>query len=174
MHWLKRGLFQAAIIVTGTILFLLLATSIPISLAHAQEVIWAAATPGAPTIQATPTIDATVTALNKELLEHENDWWWNYGATILTSVISTLTLAAAGVFTVVRYFNDSRDAREKQEEEANWCYGTCCLLQAICTITPINHFSAKRLRTKISPGPRSAGIRLRANEIRLAGSSASQ
>jgi uncharacterized protein YjbI with pentapeptide repeats len=117
MHWLKRGLFQAAIIVTGTILFLILATWAPISLAHAQKVTPTAAS-GTPMIQATPTIDATVTALNKELLEHENDWWWNYGATILTSVISTLTLAAAGVFTVVRYFNDRRDAREAQEAEA--------------------------------------------------------
>jgi len=68
-------------------------------------------------VQATPTVDATVTALSKEKLVHENDWWWNYGATILTSVISTLVLAAAGIFTVVRYFNDRRDAREKQNEE---------------------------------------------------------
>jgi uncharacterized protein YjbI with pentapeptide repeats len=62
--------------------------------------------------------DATIIASNKEKLQHENDWWWNYGATILTSLISTLALAAAGVFTVIRYFNDRRDTREKQEAEA--------------------------------------------------------
>jgi hypothetical protein len=46
-----------------------------------------------------------------------HDWWWNDGATILTSLLSPFTLAAAGVWTVVRYFNDRRDAREKQEAE---------------------------------------------------------
>ena len=67
----------------------------------------------------TPTVDmtATVTALNREKLVHEDNWWWNYGATVLTSVISTLTLATAGVFAVMRYFNDRRDGREKQEAE---------------------------------------------------------
>jgi uncharacterized protein YjbI with pentapeptide repeats len=75
------------------------------------------ATPARITVQATPTEDATVTALNKEKLQHENDWWWNFGATILTSVISTFTLALAGIFAVVRYFNDRRDTRAKQDEE---------------------------------------------------------
>lgn len=118
MHWLKRGPFQAAIIVTGTVLFLILVTGTPVSLAHASGMMSGATTPSAAIVQATPTVDATVVALNKELLGHENNWWWNYGATILTSLISTFTLAAAGLFTVVRYFNDRKDIREKQEAEA--------------------------------------------------------
>jgi len=69
------------------------------------------------TVEATPTEDATVTSLNKEKLLHDNDWWWNSGATIITSLVSTLGLAGAGVFTVVRYFSDRKDARDKQDAE---------------------------------------------------------
>jgi ABC-type glycerol-3-phosphate transport system permease component len=116
MRWLKRERWKAGIALAGMLLLLLPMVWVPVSAAGADEGASGLATPG--TVQATPTVDATVTALNKEKLQHENDWWWNYGAMILTSIISTLTLAAAGVFTVVRYFNDRRDAREKQEEEA--------------------------------------------------------
>jgi large-conductance mechanosensitive channel len=86
-------------------------------MAHAHEVTAGTPIASATMMPVTPTVDATVTALNKEKLVHENDWWWNYGATILTSLISTFTLAAAGIFTVVRYFHDLRDTREKQEAE---------------------------------------------------------
>ena len=118
MRWRKCDLWKASIVVAGVLLLLVLMAWVPVSVAGAHEGVSGAATPGTVTVQATPTVDATVTALNKEKLQHENDWWWNYGATILTSLISTLTLAAAGVFTVVRYFNDRRDTREKQEAEA--------------------------------------------------------
>ena len=120
MYWRKRNLWKVGTTVAGLLFLLIFMAWLPVSAAgtHQQS---ASATPvagGTATVAASPTEDATVTALNKEKLQHENDWWWNYGATILTSVISTLALAAAGVFAVVRYFNDRRDTREKQEAEA--------------------------------------------------------
>jgi uncharacterized protein YjbI with pentapeptide repeats len=118
MHWRKSDLWKAGIIVAGVLLFLVLMTWVPAPAADKHERVSGVAILGTITVQATPTVDATVTVLNKEKLQHENDWWWNYGATIITSFISTLTIAAAGIFTVVRYFNDRRDAREKQEAEA--------------------------------------------------------
>lgn len=115
MRGLKRDMWNVGIALAALLFLFLLMIWVPLS-ASAYEGTSGLAAPG--TVQATPTEDATVTALNKEKLVHENDWWWSNGATILTSLISTLTLAAAGIFTVVRYFNDRRDAREKQEEEA--------------------------------------------------------
>jgi large-conductance mechanosensitive channel len=118
MRWLKKYLWNISIASVGVLFLLTCLTLLPLSTASAHGEASGVATPGIVAGQATPIVDATVTALNKEQLVHENDWWWNYGATILTSVISTLTLAAAGVFTVVRYFNDRGDTREKQEAEA--------------------------------------------------------
>src|SRR5712692_3285766 len=115
MHWLKRDWWKAGI--AGMLLLLALMAWAPVSAADMHEGASGSATLATVTVQARPTEDATVTALTRETLQHENDWWWNYGAIILTSVISTLTLALAGIFAVVRYFNDRRDARAKQDEE---------------------------------------------------------
>jgi hypothetical protein len=109
-------LLKVGVAIAGMLFLLALIRWVPV--ADAQAMTSGLAAPGTVAVQATPTEDATVTALNKEQLVHENDWWWNYGATVLTSLISTLTLAAAGIFAVVRYFNDRRDAREAQEAEA--------------------------------------------------------
>jgi len=118
MRWRKRNAWKIGIAITGILLLLLVVEWGSVSVVGANAGALGQTQPRAVTIQVTPTEDATVTALNKEKLQHENDWWWNYGAAILTSLISTLTLAAAGIFTVVRYFNDRRDTREKQEAEA--------------------------------------------------------
>jgi len=118
MCGLKRDLWKTGIVIAGVSLLLVLTAWVTVSAAGSEVRTSGFGSPGTVSVQATPSIDATVTALNMEKLQHENDWWWTYGATILTSLISTLTLAAAGVFTVVRYFNDRRDTREKQEAEA--------------------------------------------------------
>ncbi len=117
MRSFKGDRWKAGIALAGMLLLLVLMVWVPVSVAGAYEGASGVPTPGTAIVQATPTEDATVTTLNKEVLQHENDWWWSFGATILTSVISTLTLALAGLFTVVRYFNDRRDARAKQDEE---------------------------------------------------------
>lgn len=118
MRWFERGLWKAGIIALYMLCLLSVLLWFSASVASAHEANLQSAASRTVIVQATPTADATITALTKERLQHENDWWWNYGAMILTSLISTLTLAAAGVFTVVRYFNDRRDTRTKQEEEA--------------------------------------------------------
>jgi Pentapeptide repeats (8 copies) len=117
MRWLKRGMWKAFIVILALMLFLVFVGWAPFSVSAYRGKL-GLATPVTGTVQATPTIDATMTALNKEKLQHENDWWWSNGATILTSVLSTLALLAAGIFAVVRYFNDRRDAREQQGAEA--------------------------------------------------------
>src|SRR6266702_1227026 len=63
-----------------------------------------------PTIApATPTVDPTVTTLEKAQLaeevtnlQHQNNWFWNFGATIISTVLLVLT-GAAGIW---RYFVD--------------------------------------------------------------------
>src|SRR5438132_13785636 len=89
----KRDLWKAGIAIAGTLLLLVFIVWMPVSAVDVHEVS-GLATPGTVTVQATPTIDATVTALNKEKLKHENDWWSNYGATIITTVIPAHTPAA--------------------------------------------------------------------------------
>src|SRR5450755_112568 len=116
MRGRKGNLLKVGIAIAGMLFLLAFIGRLPVADAHIMTSGLAAT--GTVAVQVTPTVDATVTALNKEHLGYENDWWWNYGATVLTSVISTLVLAAAGIFTVVRYFSDRRDAREKQEAEA--------------------------------------------------------
>jgi hypothetical protein len=118
MRWFTKHLRNVGMASVIMLFLLTCLALIPLSAVSAHEGTSGVVMQTTVTAQATPTVDATVTALTKEQLIHENDWWWNYGATVLTSLISTLTLATAGVFTVVRYFNDRRDAREKQEAEA--------------------------------------------------------
>ncbi len=117
MSWFRKDLWKTGITIACILLLLVLLAWISVSAADAHEGAPRFAGSGTVAVQVTPTEDATMTALNKEKLRHENDWWWNFGATILTSVISTLTLTLVGIFTIVRYFNDRRDAREKRAEE---------------------------------------------------------
>src|SRR5258708_4121727 len=65
----KYDLWKAAIVVGGVLLFLVLMTLVSVSSADAHEGISVAATLATVTVQATPTVDATMTALNKEKLQ---------------------------------------------------------------------------------------------------------
>jgi uncharacterized protein YjbI with pentapeptide repeats len=122
MWCLKREIWKAGIAIAGLLLLMVLMIRLPVSAASTHERASRLAGPGTVTAQATPTEDATLTALNKEKLTQEVDqqqhtwenWFWNNAATL----ISSLALAIAGIFGFVRYFNDHRDAREKQDEEA--------------------------------------------------------
>jgi len=79
-------------------------------------------------IQGTPTVDPTVTALQKEKLVHDTDWWWTNGVTLLTSLVSTVALLGGGLFAFVRWrreqgeteihrLEDRQAEREKRDEE---------------------------------------------------------
>ncbi len=69
MCWFKRDTWKTGIAIAGMLLLLVLMVCVPVPAVGAYEVTPGLATPV--TVQATPTIDATVTALNKEKLAQE-------------------------------------------------------------------------------------------------------
>lgn len=122
MCLLKRDLWKAGIAIAGMVLFLLLMTWIPLSAASAHEETSGLATPGTVTVQATPTEDATVTALNKEKiaqevqqLKEQNDpdlfVWLRMNASLL---LSTLVVVIGGLIGLWRWLGDRQNEREKQ------------------------------------------------------------
>jgi uncharacterized protein YjbI with pentapeptide repeats len=76
-------------------------------------------------VQATPTEDATVTALNKEKLAQEVQQLKNQNETDFLSLLrtnasillSTLIIVIGGLIGLFRWFGDRRDEREKRAEE---------------------------------------------------------
>jgi len=136
MRWLKRDVWKIGIIITSTLWFLVLMTWNLGSEVRAYTVASRLATPGTVTIQVTPTVDATVTALNKEKLaqevqqlknQNEPDFfgWLRTNASLL---LSTLVVVIGGLIGLLRYLAERRDSqkrfledrqaeREKQEEQ---------------------------------------------------------
>src|SRR6266851_6596079 len=125
MYWLKRDMRKAGIASAGTLLLLVLMIGIPVSAVSAYEGTSGLATSVTGTAQATPTEDATVSALNKEKLEqevqqlknqNEPDFlgWLRTNASIL---LSTLVIVIGGLIGLFRWLGDRRDEREKRAEE---------------------------------------------------------
>ena len=126
MHWVKKDLWKAGIAIAGLLLLLVLMVWVPVSAADVREVTLGLATPGAGTVQTTPTEDAAVTALNKEKLAQEvqqlknqNDrstaaWFWNSGG-LLGTVVAAL-LAVAGVLATV-VFNAQKERTDRTEAQ---------------------------------------------------------
>ncbi len=89
MCWLKRDRWKAGIAIVGVLILLVLMVWIPVSAARTYERTSGLATPTTGTVQATPTVDVTVTALNKEKLKGDvaqqqhtlGNWFWNNGDT---------------------------------------------------------------------------------------------
>ena len=71
MRWLKRDLWRTGIAIAGMLLLLVLMIGVPVLAAGAHQGVSEPAMPETVTVQATPTEDATVTALNKRKLEQE-------------------------------------------------------------------------------------------------------
>ncbi len=124
MRWLKRDKWKAGIALAGMLLLLVLMVWVPVSGADAYEGVSGLATPVAGTVQATPTIDATVAALNKEKLAQEVQQlknqnapdlfgWLRVNAAIL---LSTHVIVIGGLVGLFRWFGDRRSEREKQAE----------------------------------------------------------
>ncbi len=118
MRWFKREMFKAGIAIASTLLFLGLMVWVPVSAAGADERASGLAAP----VQATPTEDATVTALNKEKLvqevqqlKNQNEpgplGWLRTNASIL---FSTLVVVFGGLFGLWRWRVDRRDAQDKE------------------------------------------------------------
>ena len=124
MRWLKRDAWKIGSIITGMLFLFVLMTWLPLSAASAHEGTLEVATSGSITVQATPTEDATVTALNKEKLaqevqqlENQNEpnffGWLQANAALL----STLLVVIGGLVGLWRWLADRRSEREKRAEE---------------------------------------------------------
>jgi uncharacterized protein YjbI with pentapeptide repeats len=122
MRWLKRDIWKTGLALAGMLLLLVLRVWVPVSVAGAYEGTSGLATPVTGTVQATPTVDATVTALNKEKLEQEVQQlknqnasdlfgWFRTNAAIL---FSTLAVVFGGLFGLWRWRVDRRDAQDKE------------------------------------------------------------
>jgi hypothetical protein len=122
MRWLKRYLWKAGIAIAGILFLLVLMTWLPASVAGAYERAPGFSGPGTVTVQTTPTVDATVTALTKEQLTQEvaqqqhtwENWLWSNAATILSSFLSTLVIVLGALFGLWRWRSDRRDAQDKE------------------------------------------------------------
>src|SRR6266567_5364663 len=124
MRWLKREIWKAGITIAGMLLLLVFMVWVPGVAARAYERASGLATPVTGTMQATPTEDATVTALNKEKLkqevqqlknQNEPDFfgWFRTNSAIL---LSTLVVVVGGLIGFFRWFRDQRSERDKRAE----------------------------------------------------------
>jgi uncharacterized protein YjbI with pentapeptide repeats len=121
MRWLKRDMWKAGIALVGLLLLLVLMMWVPVSAASTSAGASGLATPITGAVQETPTVDATVTELNKEKLaqevqqlknQNESDLlgWLRTNAAIL---LSTLVVVIGGLIGLFRWFGDRRDAQGK-------------------------------------------------------------
>jgi uncharacterized protein YjbI with pentapeptide repeats len=126
MRGLKRDLWTSRIALASMFLLPLLMAWIPVSAAGAEVRASGFAGSGTVTVPATPTEDATVTALNKEKLAQEvrqlqqaNDrslsqWLWSNVATIVSSFLSTLVVVAGLFFAFRQWSVNRQDAQGKE------------------------------------------------------------
>lgn len=128
----KCNLWKAGGVLASVLFLLMITVWVSVSTVHAQQVALRPVMRGALTGQATPTVDATVTALQKEQLTQEvqqlreqNDrsiavWFWNSGG-LLGSIVAAL-LAVAGVLWTAKVAQnknlaDSQAERTRRDEE---------------------------------------------------------
>jgi hypothetical protein len=123
MCWFKRDTWKTWIAVPSMLLLLVLMLWLPVSAAGAYEETSGLATPG--TVQATPTEDAAVTALNKEKLAQEVEQlkeqnapdlfgWLRTNAAVL---LSTLVVVIGGLIGLFRWLGDRRAEQEKRRKD---------------------------------------------------------
>ncbi len=123
MRWLKRNPWKTGIALAGLLLLLIFMVWIPVSAAGVYE--RASGFAGSVTVQATPTEDATVAALNKEKLvqevqqlkeQNEPDplGWLR---TNLSVFLSTLVVVIGGLVGYLRWLRDRRDELEKRRQD---------------------------------------------------------
>ncbi len=125
MHRRKRDLLKASIAIAGMLLLLALMAWVPASATGAYERASGLAEPGTVTVQETPTVDATVTALNKEKLAQEVQQLKNQNEsdtvswlrTNLSVFLSTLVVVIGGLVGYLRWLRDRRDEHKKRRED---------------------------------------------------------
>ena len=123
MRWPKRNLWRTGIAIAGMLLLLMLMAWISVVAAGAHE--GASGSIRSVTALATPTEDATVTALSKEKLlqevnqlKEQNDLgpleWLRTNTSIL---LSTLVVVIGALIGLWRWLGDRRDEHEKRRED---------------------------------------------------------
>jgi len=123
MRWLKRDIWKAGIVIVGMLLLLTLMEWVPLSAAGAYEGASELAKPI--TELATPTEDATVTALNKEKLAQEIEQLKNQNEpdpfgllrTNVSIFLSTLVVVIGALVGLFRWLADRRDEQEKRRQD---------------------------------------------------------
>ena len=125
MHWHKRELWKVGIVLAGLPFLLVFLVWVSVGAANAQARASGLTMPGMVMVQATPTEDATVTALNKEKLaqevqqlkdQNEPDLlgWLQTNASIL---LPTLTVVIGGLFGLWRWRVDRKEAQDKESKD---------------------------------------------------------
>src|SRR2546422_776581 len=120
MRWLKRDIWKVGIVIAGMLLLLVLVILVPMSAAGAYEGASGLATPATGTVQATPTVDPTMTALEKEKLAQEinqlknqNYWAWTTIGPILIGFAGLL----AALYSFITWIRNRQDEQKKRDEE---------------------------------------------------------
>jgi uncharacterized protein YjbI with pentapeptide repeats len=115
MHWLKRERWYAVFGMAGMLLLLVFLVWVPVSAAGAYEVTPGLATPTTGTVQATLTVDPTMTALQEAQLKQQiiqlqlqndrsiNAWIWNSIATLGTVVAAFLAVVGVSLTVGVNF-----------------------------------------------------------------------
>jgi len=121
MRWRKRDVRKAGIALAGMLLLLVLIVWVPVSAADAYEVTPGPATSVTATVQASPTADTTMTALQEEKLRQDinqsqhslHNLFWNG----LTAFISALLVVLGGLLGFARWLREQGIGREKRDED---------------------------------------------------------
>ena len=127
MRWLKSDRWKASIAVAGMLLLLILVVWVPVSAAGAYEGLSGLATPGTGTVQATPTVDPTMAALQKEQLTLQNDklkndnaWAWLSPVSTILGPLATIGTILVGILVVRNNFlqwSKNREDEQKRRED---------------------------------------------------------
>jgi uncharacterized protein YjbI with pentapeptide repeats len=125
MRWLKKHLWSVGIASVSMLFLLTCLALIPLSAASAHEGTLEVATPTTVMVQATPSEDATVTALTKEQLAQQvagqrhtwDNWLWSNAATTLSSFLSTLVVVIGVLFGFWQWRVGRNDTQKKESDD---------------------------------------------------------
>jgi uncharacterized protein YjbI with pentapeptide repeats len=120
MRWFNKHLRNVGIASIGILFLLTYLALIPLSAVSAHQETPKVAAPTTVAVQATPTVDATVTALNKDLLtlqvkqlqnqiQNQNNWLANNS----TAIIAAFASVIVALFGIYQWTGNRKDERQK-------------------------------------------------------------
>jgi uncharacterized protein YjbI with pentapeptide repeats len=128
MRWLTSERWKAGLALAGMLLLLILMVWVPVSVAGAQERASGLATPGTGTVQATPTVDPTMAALQKEQLaqqvdklKQDNSWAWLSPVSTILGPLATIGTILVGIFVarnnLLQWSKNREDEQKKRADD---------------------------------------------------------